>query len=258
MAARPRLDKRGFGAEAPVPAPSRLAALLGERRGIEADLTTFRLLESACPQVRAGLDAVAGGGRFYADRLREAIGGAPCGVIRAEPHPVPGGLEMDARALAEVVRSPHVAMPAPSALGLTDWYFGDPAESGAAVRDVVGTLTRTMRDAGVAGHVLIADTPVREELEDLANPFTFVYCPDPDEDALDVLLDHQRPFALPGRRAADLAGLIDQYGRRTVYLVDPGQEEIATALAVLDADHLCIGGFCPGDCGSYWRRLAAL
>ncbi len=52
--------------------------------------------------------------------------------------------------------------------------------------------------------------------------------------------------------------LIDQVGRRTVYLVDPKEEEIAAALEVLDPDHLRIGGFCSGDCDAYWQRLAAL
>ncbi len=57
---------------------------------------------------------------------------------------------------------------------------------------------------------------------------------------------------------AELADQIDQYGTRPVYLVDPTEEEVAAGLEVLDPDHLRIGGFCPGDCDAYWRRLAAL
>ena len=258
MATRRRLETRGFGGEAPIPPLSRLAERLRERPGIEADLTTFRLLESLRPQLEAGIGTVAAGGAFYGDRWREALGGMRNGVLRDAPFPEPDALAMDARAIAAEVRAPFAAMPAPSALAPVDRHFGDAAEAGAAIRDVWASLMRAMRDAGVAGHVMIASSPVDEELEDLASPLTFFYCPDPDTEALDVLLDHQRAFALPGRRVAELMELIDQVGRRTVYLVDPKEEEIAAALEVLDPDHLRIGGFCSGDCDAYWQRLAAL
>ncbi|MEN6519174.1 MAG: hypothetical protein ABFC38_13535 [Methanospirillum sp.] len=258
MATRQRLETRGFGGEAAIPPLSRLAERLRERHGLEADLTTFRLLESLRPQVTAGIEAVAAGGAFYADRWREAIGGIRHGVLRESPFPEPDALVMDTRALVAEVRAPFAAMPAPSALGLVDRYFGHPAEAGAAIRDVCGSLIRAMRDAGAAGHVLIVSSPADEELEDLASPFTFFYCPDPDSGAIAVLLEHQRPLALPGKRVAELAGLIDQYGVRVVYLVDPTKEEVAAGLEVLDSDHLRIGGFCPGDCDVYWQRLAAL
>jgi hypothetical protein len=165
---------------------------------------------------------------------------------------------MDARAIAAEVRAPFAATPAPSALGLVDRHFGDATEAGAAIRDVCGNLMRAMRDAGVAGHVLITSAPSDEEFEDLVSPFVFFYCPDPDTEAIAILLEHQRPLALPGKRVAGLADMIDQYGTRPVYLINPTEEEVATGLEVLDPDHLRIGGFCPGDCDAYWRRLAAL
>ncbi len=257
MSTRQRLETRGFGGEAPIPPLSRLAERLRERPGIEADLTTFRLLETLRPQLAAGIGAVAAGGVFYGDRWREAIGGVRDDVLRDAPFPEPGTLAMDARAIAAEVRAPFAAMPAPSALGIVDRHFGDEAEAGAAIRDVCGSLMRAMRDAGTAGHVLLTSSPADEELEDLASPLTFFYCPDSGPESLDVLLDHQHAFALPGRRVAELAGLIDQFGRRLVYLVDPTEEEVAAALEVLDHDNLRIGGFCPGDCDTYWQRLEA-
>ena len=57
---------------------------------------------------------------------------------------------------------------------------------------------------------------------------------------------------------AELADLVDQFGRRTVYLVDPTENEVAAGLEVLDPDHLRIGGFCPASAIAYWQRLAAL
>jgi hypothetical protein len=258
MATRQRLETRGFGGEAPIPLLSRLAERLRERPEIEADLTTFRLLESLRPQLDAGIGRAAAGGTFYAGRWSGAIGGTRDGVLREAPYPESDALTMDARAIAAEVRAPYAAMPAPSALGLVDRHFGDEAEAGAAIRDVVARLMRTMRDAGVAGHVLLTPSPGDEELADLASPFTFFYCPEIDPGALEVLLDHQRAFALPGRRVAELADLVDQFGRRTVYLVDPTENEVAAGLEVLDPDHLRIGGFCPGECDPYWQRLAAL
>jgi hypothetical protein len=106
--------------------------------------------------------------------------------------------------------------------------------------------------------VLIVQSPEDAELEDLASPFATFYCPDPGPVAIGILLEHQRPFALPGKRVGELADLVDQYGTRPVYLMDPTEEEIAAGLEVLDPDHLLIGGFCPGECDAYWHRLAAL
>ena len=257
MATRQRLETRGFGGETPIPPLSRLADRLRDRPGIEADLTTFRLLETLRPQLAAGMGAVAAGGVFYGDRWLAAIGGVRDGVLRDAPFPESAALEMDARAISGEVRGPFAAMPAPSALGIVDRYFGDEAEAGAAVRDVCESLMRAMRDAGAAGHVLLTSSPADDELEDLASPFTFFYCPDAGPETLDILLDHQRAFALPGRRVAELAGLVDQFGRRPVYLVDPSDEEVAAALEVLDRDHLRIGGFCREACDPYWQRLAA-
>jgi hypothetical protein len=258
MATRRRLETRGFGGETPIPPLSRLAERLRERPGIEADLTTFQLLEMLRPQLAAGIGVVAAGGTFYGDRWRSALGGVRDDVLRDAPFPEPDALAMDARAIAGEVRAPFAAMPAPSTFGIVDRHFGDEAEAGAAIRDVCGSLMRAMRDAGVAGHVLIAPSPTDEELEDLASPLTFFYCPDGGPASLDLLLDHQRAFALSGERVAELAALIDQVGRRTVYLVDPTEDEIAAALEVLDHDNLRIGGFCPGDCDSYWQGLTAL
>ena len=258
MAARPALDTRGFGGEAPIPPLSALAARMADLPRTEADLVTLRLYESVRPQVEAGIGTVAGGGLFYAPRWRDAIGGVRDGILRDDPYPQSSMLAMDARALAGYVRAPWATMPAPTDLGLVDRHFGDPAEANAALRDVYRALMRSMRDAGVMGHVLLAASPTDEEMEDLSSPMTFFFCPDPDEEVLPVLLEHQRSLALPGKRVAELAGLMDQFGRRPVYLVDPTEEEVLVALEVLDPDHVRIGGLCPGDCDAYWRRLALL
>ncbi|KAF5032551.1 hypothetical protein DSECCO2_616110 [anaerobic digester metagenome] len=258
MAARPVLETRGFGGEASVPTFSEIADRLESLSGTEADLVTLRLLDSLRSQVDAGLATVSGGGRFYRDRWLEGIGSVVDGVLRGDPDPRPSSLEMDARALSSRVRTAWATAPAPSELGLIDRYYRDPEEAGAAVRDAYRGLMRRMRDAGVVGHVLLVTSPAEEEIEDLASPMTYLYCPDPSGDALDLLLEHQRPLALVGRRVAELAGLMDQYGRRPVYLIDPTEEEVRASLEVLDTDHIRVGGLCPGDCDAYWQRLAAL
>lgn len=258
MAARQRLETRAFGGEAEIPPLSRLADLVRERPRIEADLTTFRLLGSLRPQLAAGIAVVAAGGAFYADRWRAAIGGVRDGVLREAPYAEPAALAADARAIAGEARMPFAAAPSPSALRIVDRHYGDAAEAGAAIRDVCGSLMRAMRDAGAAGHVLVTRSPSDEELQDLASPLTFFYCPDPGPDEIALLLEYQGPIALPGRRARELGALLDQYGTRTVYLVDPTEEDVAAGLEVLDPDHLAIGGFCPADCDAYWGRLAGL
>lgn len=259
MAIHPVLETRGFGGEAPIPALSSLAERLAGLVGIEVDLLTLRLLDSVLPQVDAGLKSVSGGGLFCRERWLEAIGSVDEGVLRGEPEPRPTSLEMDARALSSRVRGSWVTAPGPSVLELVDRHYRDPEEAGAAVRDTYRVLMRRMRDAGVMGHVLLVTSPTGEEIEELASPMTYLYCPDPSRDALDLLLEHQRPMALVGRRIADLGPIMDQYGRRPVYLINPTEEEVRAALEVLDPDHVHPGGLCPGDdCSAYWQRIAAL
>jgi hypothetical protein len=228
------------------------------RPRFDADLMTFRLLESARPQVAAGIGTVAGGGRFYADRLQNGIVGLEGGVLREDPYPRPEDLVMDVRALSMLARSPFATVPAPSDLAIVDRYFSDPDEAGLAVRDVYKALMRSMRDAGVAGHVLLATAPSEDEVSDFASPTTFIFCPDADEETLAVLMEHQRPCVLHGHHVQRLAGLVDQFGRRPVYLLDPGEEEIGVAFDVLDPEYVRIGGFCMDDCESYWSNLARL
>ena len=259
MAARPVLETRGFGGEAPIPSLSTLADRMEGLSGFEADLVTLRLLDSVRPQIDAGLATVSGGGHFCRDRWLDAIGSVDNCVLRGDPDPRPSSLEMDARALSSCMRTAWATAPAPSSLGLVDRYFRDPEEVGAAVRDAYRVLMRRMRDAGVVGHVLLVASPTEEEIEDLTSPMTFLFCPDPSSDSLVTLLEHQRPLALVGKRVAELADMMDQYGRRPVYLIDPTEEEVQAALEVLDPDLVRLGGLCSGDnCNAYWQRLVAL
>ena len=92
MATRQRLETRGFGGEAPIPPLSRLAERLRERPGIEADLTTFRLLESAPPpgwRPGSGPSRRAARSTPIAGARRLAGRGTACSGTPRSPSPTP-------------------------------------------------------------------------------------------------------------------------------------------------------------------------
>jgi len=229
--------------------------------GREADLVTYKLEASLRPQLEAGIDLPAAGGRFYADRVIPSLQGVTDRVVQEEVYADPAGVCMDAVTIAGMHRTGWCALPGLSELGVTDprrWY-GDDDEFVAALTGVYRKLMRAMRDAGVGGHLVHCGNDLTEpEADGLSGPKTLLFIERPDPATLCLLLEHQSVVAISPADLPVLVGMMEEYTVRQVVLMDPSPADLTRALGEMDADHLASGGYCAGeDCQEYWKERAA-
>ena len=257
MAKRLKLATRGFGAEPGQPDVAALAEWIAEHRGRTADIVTYQLDRSLAPQVSAEIGIPCAGGKFYACRVRECLRGVHEDRITDELSLDPGPVVEDAAGIVLQKKGAWCALPAPHTLGLTDGYYDDAGEYNDAVTAVYRTLMRSMRDTGVAGHVLIADTATEVEVQALARRKVFFFEPHPTREDLEILLERQRQVAITGDMLGTLLDLKGEYDVSRVCLVDPDRESVQLALSHLDPDQVSAGGYCVQDCGEYWKELVS-
>jgi hypothetical protein len=257
MAKRLNLATRAFGAEPGVPDVAALAAWIQEHRGRMADITTFRLDRSLAPQVDAGIQAPCAGGKFYADRIRRSIAGIEgCRAVGELYLDTPEVVE-DAAGIVVQKKGAWCAIPAPHLLGIADAYYDDEAEWSDALTGMYRTLMRTMRDTGVAGHVLLCDSMEKAEIVALSRQNVFFYQPEADKKSLAALLEHQRQVAVGKDSLERLFELSDEYTIQKIFIMDPDPKSIDMALAHLDPDQVACGGYCTADNADYWKDLVA-
>ena len=143
-------------------------------------------------------------GKFYADRIRQCITGIRNNRAVGELHIDTPAIIEDAAGIVVQRKGAWCAIPAPHVLGIEDAYYGDEEEWSAAICDAYRTIMRTMRDTGVAGHVLIADRMDDAELASLAGQKIFFFAPAPDRENLAILMEYQQQVAV-GKRPAEYA-----------------------------------------------------
>jgi hypothetical protein len=114
---------------------------------------------------------------------------------------------------------------------------------------------RAMRDAGIAGHVLICERAEEQEIAALARQNVFFFPPTPDRTALATLMEHQRQIAAGRKQLATVFDLANEYKLHHLIIMDPDAEAIRLALSHLDPDHVSAGGYCTGKGDAYWRTL---
>jgi hypothetical protein len=252
------LPTRAFGAEPGIPGVAALAGWIGDHRGTAADLMAYRLDLSLSPQLEAGITAPCAGGLFYRDRVVGSITG-----LNEERDTLTGEIDIegtlpadDAAIFARQRKDVWCALPAPSALGITDAYYHDEDEWGDAVAAVYRRMMRNMRDAGTGGHILIGETAVESEVAALARKNVFFFVPDASVEDLSILLEHQREVAAVSSRLADLPTLTGEYDIRHIDIIDPDDGAIKTALSSFDPDQISVGGYCTAACDTYWKTLA--
>ena len=257
MVKRHNLATRAFGAEPGMPDVAALAAWITEYRGRMADILTFRLDRSLAPQVPAGILKPCAGGRFYEERIRQCVNGINDNRATGELYLDTADLIEDAAGIVVQKKGSWCAIPAPHVLGITDTYYDDEEEWSDALCGTYRTLMRTMRDTGVAGHVLICDTMVKEELVALSRQNIFFFHPEPDRMNLALLMEHQRQVAVGKEYLEMLVSLMDEYTLQKVFIIDPDPASIDLALSHLDPDQVVCGGYCTGDERDYWKDLVA-
>jgi hypothetical protein len=257
MVKRRTLATRAFGAEPGLPDVAGLAAWITEHRGREADIVTYLLDQSLAPQVTAAIGTPCAGGKFYADRIRQCIAGIRDSKAIGELHiDIPAIIE-DAAGIVVQRKGSWCAIPAPRVLGIEDAHYGDEEEWSAAICDAYRTIMRTMRDTGVAGHILIADRMDDTELASLAGQKTFFFAPETDCENLAALMEYQQQVAVGKDQLKTLFDLTNEFTLRKVFIIDPDPAAIRLALTHLDPDQVVAGGYCTKESGEYWKDLVS-
>jgi len=253
MARRITIPVRSFGSEVGVPTVPELAEWLKERRGKEADLTTYRLEHSLGAQ--EGVAVPAAGGVFYGERLSGAFLGMADGMLVDEPGIDPSGVTADAHLVCAMQKEAWFSLPAPHMLGFRDGYIGDGEEFSETLATAYARLAREMRDAGVQGHVLVADRADQIELEVLASRKILFFPGEPETFDLELLLEYQGDLILPANDLGRAPDLMERFRVKRLVLLDAEESDLAAAAELVDPDMLEAGGYCGDDCPDYWKSL---
>lgn len=257
MAKRHMLATRAFGAEPGLPDVAGLADWIAEHRGRTADIITYRLDRSLAPQVVAGIGLPCAGGEFYGDRIRQCLAGVTENRACGELHADTAAIVEDAAGIVVQAKGAWCAMPAPGDLDIADAYYGDGDEWRAALCDAYRTILRTMRDTGVAGHVLLADRMDDTELSLLSRQKVFFFSPAPDRSSLEILLEHQRQVAAGKDQLAMVFDLMAEFTLKRVFIVDPDPASIRLALSHLDPDQVVAAGYNAEGGEEYWNGIVS-
>ncbi|MCM2466514.1 hypothetical protein [Methanoculleus oceani] len=236
-----------------MPTVPELAEWLKEKRGEEADLVTYRLEQSLDAQ--EGVAIPAAGGVFYGERWREAFLGMADGVLVDEPGIEPAAVAADARRVRARHKEAWFSLPAPHLLGFRDAYIDDEEGFSETIATAYARLAREMRDAGVPGHVLVAEEADAIELEVLAGRKILFFPRNPETFDLELLLEYQSDLVLPARDLNRAPDLMEQFRVRKLVLLDPEKEDLAATAELIDPDMLEVGGYCEDGCPDYWKHL---
>ena len=221
--------------------------------GEEADLTTYRIERSLDAQ--GGVEIPAVGGVFYGERWQEAFVGMVDGMLVDEPGIDPSALIADAHYIQARRKGVWFSLPAPHMLRFQDGYIGDEEEFREIVATGYARLAREMRDAGVQGHVLIADRADEIELEVLAGRKILFFPRNLERFDLELLLEYQDDLILPARDLGQAPDLMEQFRIRRLVLLAPEARDLAAAATFADPDMLEAGGYCEDNCSDYWKHL---
>lgn len=253
MSRKIAIPVRSFGEDAPLPEKGILVDWIGRHRGQEGDLTTCLLDLSLDHQEGVHIPCI--GGMHYLRRWMGSIGGAEEGRLIGEPVLDFKEILMDLSIVSGRRRNLWWSIPAPHLLPLEDHYFLDEDEFLSAISDCYLDLMRCMRDRGIAGHILLCERLIEEELEILASRKRLFCKLTPSSEDLPVLLEFQSEIAVPRGLISDLVELLGEYSVRRVSLFDPSPDAFAELLEHLDIANMEVAGYCTEGCESYWRAL---
>jgi len=253
MAKRLKLPVRSLGSEVENPSLERLASWITDRHGQEGDLLTYKLEESLSCQ--EGVDIPAVGGRMYSPRFREALPGPKEGYLLEEIILHPDQLVADATHMITLRKRLWFSIPAPHLLSARDSSESDSDERSYGAISAYRQVMRSMRDAGVQGHVLLCDRVIEEELERLTGRRQLVYCETADRQSLSLLLEYQTIVVVPASRLDLVLTMRDEFDISQVILVNPDPEHLHSALREYDPDTIVVGGYCRKECERYWTQI---
>ncbi|HJJ30853.1 MAG TPA: hypothetical protein O0X97_01230 [Methanocorpusculum sp.] len=245
------LTSLGSDAES-VPDAAAVAAWISGVKGNEADLISYEtsaLLAAQQPYAASP----AAGGAFYTPRIEEVFG-IRDGVLSNAPELNAGSVINDIELAKKRIKHFSFSLPSPCSLNIADSYYPDEDERQDDLCEAFLRLTREMRDADVAGAVLLSEVPTEIELESFQGK---KYLWSVSAGALESVLEFSRDIVLPAEDVGRLAELADSYTVRNVYLKDADSSALMTALETVDRDNLFTAGYRKCDSGDeYWKSLS--
>lgn len=235
------------------PDPGDLAKWIATRKGSRCDLISYRLEKSLLAQ--RSVDFPCTGGKYYSGRLSESIGGLKDGNLVSEPYPVPEDISLDAGRVRKIRKGCRIALPPPSALGISDYYFDDRQDFISALCEVYRKIMREQRDRGVDGHIFVADYFSSIEMEELSGSKAFFFSPEGKAKVLSSILEFQEGIAVFPGKIDVLFELMPEYEVKAVTVIDPGREDLEKVQTEFDPGYISTGGFCRGCGTEYWDSL---
>jgi hypothetical protein len=249
------LSTRSFGAEAGMPDVPELASWVAGYRGKSGDLISYQLDRLLAPQVSAGVTVPCAGGPFYRDRILACLDGIQDSRAVDEISVNDTAVIEDAARIVAQKTGVWCALPSPHDLGIADSYYHDHDECSYAISGAYRSLMRSMRDAGIAGHVVICDQIVEAELSALSRQKVFFFQPEQDRESLEILMEYQRKIAVSPSWLDTVFDLASEYDLHQIIIQDADKESIVRALSLLDPDQVAVGGYCTGECEKYWSSV---
>ena len=255
MNKRRSLPVWSFGGEEPDPDLSTLAAWAGRQKGGVCDLLSFKIESSLKDQ--SGLDRLAYGGMYYADRMCDSIGGIRSGFLREEPWMCPEYLCDDASRAVSLSRNVWAVLPSPLHLKIEDAVFHDREEYESALCSIYRLLMREIRDAGVYGTIIVGEQFSAIERELLFGRRVFLHSLSGGSRAVSGILDLQSSLALPAHRLSVIPDLLDEYDIRSLTVIDGTEKDFSGLLSYFDPEDLTAGGLSSGGGRKYWEGVSS-
>lgn len=235
MAKQLAIPVRSLGSEVDTPSVTDLAAWAKSHAGESGDLVTYHLMKTL--EAQKEVHTPAAGGWFYHERAR--AGSLP-------DTPADDVLD-DIQAVQGVRKNCWWSLPSAASL------FIDPDEDQILF---FRQFLRMMRDAGVFGHViLLEEEPQPLELELISGRRIFYHLLNPNERALEKVLEVQRDIAVVPELLPLLSDLMGSFTVRKIIVIDGGEADLRAAKELVDFDNIMAGGYAPAGKPSYWDEL---
>jgi len=244
---------RSFGSEEETPPLDSLTKWVGKQKGIECDLISFKLEQSLESQVHVEIPC--SGGMYYSERILDSMLHLNGRILSGEPGMELDCITADAKRICKCRKKAWVSVPAPSALGIEDGYFGDRDAYFGAMGEIYRRMMREMRDAGVSGHVIMGDRFDATEREELSGNKVFFYSLEWNTKVATGILEVQDRFAVPPGKLLRFFEIMDEYDVRQLILIDPKPEDFELALRHFDPENLFTGGYNRAGEEGYWENL---
>lgn len=254
MKRRNDLPLRSLGSEYLAdPGSGVLVKWIAGQNGSRCDLISYKIEKSLLAQKKVDIPCT--GGVYYSKRLYESIGGLKADALCSEPYPVLEDMSLDAQRVRKIRKGCYLALPAPSSLGISDYYFNDHQDFISALCEVYGKLMREQRDRGVKGHILISDRFSGIELEELSDPKIFFFSPSGGSKVISSILEFQQQIAVFPEKIDILFEVMPEYEVNSITVIDPVENDYEKLLSEFDPGSISTGGYCRGCETDYWDRL---